>query len=283
MAPFRCHCHLSAAFPALIFAALAITGTPAFPQNAPQTQTPGDDPRPATHDSVDVVEHLSPEEAEEGKLNDAYQSVARLQHKGDCTADIIKRYESDVIGPAEKSTFNVPKNKFLFLANSGIGDCYLAQQKFAEAEASFQKLMQYVPVWPGTNDSAYPMNFQNISIAQMGQEHWPAAEQSLLKSIALFDQQIAAGEKRDAERQTQFSSKYHGPQSENYSLLAVVYLREGRVQDALKTVETAYDQATKYDLAPRYREEVENVGKAIANASGNADAQKTWSQRGAAK
>jgi len=79
------------------------------------------------------------------------------------------------------------------------------------------------------------------------------------------------------------AQRFDWRQSENYSLLAVVYLREGRVQDALKTVETAYDQATKYDLAPRYREEVENVGKAIANASGNADAQKTWSQRGAAK
>ena len=98
--------------------------------------------------------------------------MAQLQRNGTCTAGVIQCYNSEAIPPAEKSTFNVPRNKFLFLANRDIGNCYLAQQKFAEAEASFQSILQYAPVWPGTDDSAYPINFRQIATAQMGQQHW---------------------------------------------------------------------------------------------------------------
>jgi tetratricopeptide (TPR) repeat protein len=225
------------------------------------------------------VAHLSPEEVEEGRLNDIYQSVSEVQRKSACTPNIIQRYESEVIPLAEKSKFNVPRNKFLFLANRDIGNCYLEQQKFAEAEAVFAKILQYAPVWPGTNDSAYPINFRQIATAQMGQQHWAAAEQSLLKSITLFEPQIAAGEKTDAELHTQFSLDYRGSQSRSYGLLAVVYFREGRIQEALDSVEKAYNEVTKYNLASQYRNEVEKIGKAVADASGNTAAQKLWSQR----
>ena len=141
---------------ALIFVGLFLGNAPASSQNPmPQTQSPASS-KPARHDSVEIVEHLSPEEVEEGKLNDLYESVAQLQRKGTCTTEIIEHYQFEVIPPAEKSTFNVPKNKFLFLANRDIGNCYLALQKFAEAESSFQKILQYAPVWPGTNDSLIP-------------------------------------------------------------------------------------------------------------------------------
>jgi len=229
-----------------------------------------------------VVEHLSPEEKEEGRLNDVYQTVAELQQKGACTQDIIQRYESEVISAAEKSTFNVPRNKFLFLANRDIGNCYLGQQRYVEAEASFQKILDYAPVWPGTDDSAYPINFRQIATAQMGQQHWMAAEQSLLKSIALFDPLIAALEKRDTRLDAGFSSLYRGSQSLSSAQLAVVYFREGRIQDALRTAEVAYGEVTKYNLAPQYRNEVENIGKAIANASADSAAQEVWSRRGPA-
>jgi len=159
----------------------------------------------------------------------------------------------------------------------------LAQQKFVEAEASFQKLLQYAPVWPGTNDSAYPINFRQIATAQMGQQQWAAARQTLLKSIALFEPQIAARERSDAEIGADLSLNYRGSQSRSYALLAVVYFREGLIQDALNTVEKAYDEVTKYNLAPQYRTEIENIGKSIADASGNVAAQKLWSQRGPAR
>jgi tetratricopeptide (TPR) repeat protein len=262
----------------LIFAG-AFLATTAFAQTpSNQTQSPGT-ARPTRHDSTTVVAHLSPEEPEEGKLNDLYEAVAQVQRKGNCTAELVQRYQSEVIPAAEKSAFNTPKNKFLFLANRDIGNCYLDQKKFAEAEASFQKILQYAPVWPGTNDSAYPINFRQIATAQMGQQHWQEAEQSLLKSIALFEPQIVAGEKSDAELHSQFSLNYRGSQSQSYALLGVVYFREGRTQDALSTVERGYDEVTEYKLAPRFHNEVVKIGKAIADASGDSAAQRTWSQR----
>lgn len=282
MAVSRCRLSVPKS-PALTFIALSMASMPAFPQiPRPQSQSSRSS-RPGRHDSVEVVAHLSPEEVEDGKLNDVYESVAQLQRRGTCTLNTIQRYESEVIPPAEKSAFNVPRNKFLFLANRDIGNCYLAQQKFAEAEASFQKILQYAPVWPGTNDSAYPINFRQIATAQIGQQHWAAAEQSLLKSITLFEPPIAAGEKSDVELHSQFSLDYRGSQSRSYALLSVIYFREGLIQEALDTIEKAYDEVSKYNLAPQYRNEVENIGKSIANASGNAAAQKLWSQRSPAK
>ncbi len=277
--PLSAHARLVSCAAKLFLFGLLLVHTAASAQNpAPQTQSPNS-PRPVRHDSVEVVAHLSPEEVEEGKLNDVYVPIAMLQAKGTCTPEIIQRYQSEVIPIAEKSALNVSKNKFLFLANRDIGNCYLAQQKFAEAEASFQKILQYAPVWPGTDDSAYPINFRQIATAQMGQQHWTEAEQSLLKSISLFDPQIAAGEKSDAELHMQLSHNYRGSQSLSYALLAVVYLREGRTQEALATVGKAYDEVTKYKLAPEFHNQVVKIGKAIADASDDSAAQQTWSQR----
>lgn len=228
------------------------------------------------------MEHLSPGEVEDGRLNDLYQSVAQLLRKGPCTPDIIQRFESEVIPTAENSGFAVPRNKFLFLANRDIGNCYLAQQRYTEAEDSFRKILQYAPIWPGTDDSAYPIDFREIATAQMGRQHWADAEQSLLKSIALHEEQIATWEKRD-ESHAQFSLIYRGSQSRSQALLAVVYFREGRTQDALNAVEKAYDAVTKYNLGPQYLNDVENIGKSIANASRDSAAQKLWSQRSGGK
>jgi len=261
-----------------LFALLLVHATASAQNPSAQTQSPAPS-KASRHDSVEVVAHLSPEEVEVGNLEDVYEPIAQLQRKGTCTPEIIQRYQSEVIPLAERSAFNVPKNEFLFLANRDIGNCYLAQQKFAEAEASFQKILQYAPVWPGTDDSAYPINFRQIATAQMGQQHWTEAEQSLLKSISLFDSQFAAGEKTDAELHVQLSRNYRGSQSISYALLAVVYFREGRIQEALTTVEKAYDEVTKYELAPQFHNQVVKIGKAIADASEDPAAQRTWSQR----
>jgi tetratricopeptide (TPR) repeat protein len=168
---------------------------------------------------------------------------------------------------------------FLFLAYRDIGNCYLEQHKFMEAEACFQKILQYAPVWPGTDDSAYPINFRQSATAQIGQEHWTEAEQSLLRSISLFDPQIAAGEKTDAELHAHLTRNYRGWQSLSYATLALVYFRGGRVQESLETVEKAYDEVATYKLAPNYYKQVVKTGKMIAAASEDSAAQRTWSQR----
>jgi tetratricopeptide (TPR) repeat protein len=266
--------------PTLFLFGLLIVHAPASAQNpSPQTQSPAS-PKPVRHDSVEVVAHLSPEEVEEGKLNDVYESIAQLQRKGTCTTEIIQRYQSEVIPLAEKSTFNVPKNKFLFLANRDIGNCYLAQQKFAEAEASFQKILQYAPVWPGTDDSAYPINFRQIATAQMGQHRWEAAEESLKKSVSLFDPQIEKAMKSENEfSRTEHAGNLIGSKARSIAYLGIVYLREGRIAEALKTADLAYDEATQPHVSSTFVSEVVKVGRSIAQVSGDEDALAKWSQR----
>ena len=259
---------------------LLLVRTPGFAQNpSPQTQLPTSR-KPVRHDSVEVVAHLSPEEVEDGKLNDVYESIAQLQRKGTCTAEIIQRYQSEVIILAEKSIFNVPKNKFLFLAKRDIGNCYMAQQRYVEAEQSFKQIMEYLPIWPGTDDSDYPINFREIATAQMGQQHWEAAEESLKKSVALFDPQIERALKSDSE----FSRKEHagnllGSKSRSLSYLAVVYLREGRTSEALKTSELAYQDVTRPHVQATFLNEIVKVGNLIAQESGDEGAIAKWSQR----
>jgi tetratricopeptide (TPR) repeat protein len=267
--------------PTLFLAALLVGPATALAQNASsQAQSPAR-PKLARHDSVEVVAHLSPEEAEEGKLNDLYESVAQVQRKGTCTPEIIQRYQSEVIPLVEKSTFNVPKNKFLFLANRDIGNCYMAQRRYEEAEESFKKIMEYLPVWPGTDDSDYPINFRQIATAQMGQQHWEAAEESLNKSVALFNPQIERALKSDSEfSRTEHAGNLLGGKARSLSYLAIVYLREGRTTEALKAAELAYGEATRPHVQATFVNEVLKVGSSIAQQSGDESAVARWSQRG---
>ncbi len=279
MKPFRRDtCILCA--PSLFLSALVIGPGTALAQNpSPQTQSPAPS-KPTRRDSVQVVAHLSPEEAEDGKLNDLYQSVAQVPRKGACTPEIIQRYQSEVIPVAQKSTFNVPKNKFLYLANRDIGNCYMAQQSYEEAEESFKKIMEYLPVWPGTDDSDYPVNFRQIATAQMGEQHWEAAEESLNKSVALFDPQIERALKSDSEfSRTEHAGNLLGGKARSLSYLAVVYLREGRTAQALKTAELAYEEVTRPHVPAAFVNEVLQLGSSIAQQSGDESAVARWSQR----
>jgi len=245
-------------------------------QNPSQTPPSGS----SRHDSLEVVARLSPQEVEEGKLNDAYQSIAERQRKGACTAEIIERYKSEIIPLAENSTFNVPKNKFLFLANRDIGNCYLAQQNFVEAEASFRKILQYAPVWPGTDDSAYPINFRQIATAQMAQQQWQGAEESLKKSASLFDQQIDSAMKSDSEfSRTGHAGNLRGSKAISLAYLGIVYVREGRTAEALQTVDLAFVEASKPNVSSTVVSSVVKIGRLIAEATGDENAIAKWSRR----
>lgn len=50
------------------------------------------------------------------KINHVYQPVSSL---GDCDTT-IQRYKTEVIPSAEQSNFEIPRNKFLFLATTGL-------------------------------------------------------------------------------------------------------------------------------------------------------------------
>jgi tetratricopeptide (TPR) repeat protein len=249
-------------------------------QNPSQSKS-STSPRETRHDSVEVVAHLSPEEVEEGRLNDAYERISQLQRKGTCSMEIIQRYQSEIIPLAEKATFNVPRNKFLFLANRDIGNCYMAQQRYQEAEGSFKKIMEYQPVWPGTDDSDYPINFRQIATAQMGQQRWGDAEESLKKSVALFGPQIERALKSDSEfGRTEHAGNLVGSQARSISYLAIVYLRQGPTLEAQNAAEQAYAEATRPHVPITFVKEVVTVGSSIAQQSGDVLGMAKWLWRG---
>jgi tetratricopeptide (TPR) repeat protein len=239
----------------------------------------GGKPRLKSHDSVTVTANFTPEETEDGKINDAYQPVFSLEQKGDCET-AVQRYKSDVIPLAERSKFEVPKNKFLFLANRGIGNCYMAQHRYEEAEQSFQKIMEYLPIWPGTDDSDYPINFRQIATAQMGLRRWEAAEESLKKSVSLFDPQIEKALKSESEfSRTEYAGDLLGGKARSLVYLGLVYLREGRNTEALQTAELAYEETLQPHVPSLFLNEVVKVGRSIAQASDDESAIAKWSQR----
>jgi tetratricopeptide (TPR) repeat protein len=265
---------------ALMLAALSLSAAFAAAQNPSSQGRPPRSSSPTRRDSVEVVAKLSPEEVEEGKLNDVYQPIAEQQRKGNCSAEIIERYKSEVIPLAEKSAFNIPKNKFLFLANRDIGNCHLTQQDFVEAEASFQKILQYAPVWPGTDDSAYAINFRQIATAQMGQQRWRAAEESLQKSVSLFDPQIESAMKSDSEfSRTGHAGNLRGSKAMSLAYLGIVCLREGRTADALRTADSAFAEANQPNVPSTIARSIVQIGRSIAQTIGDKNAVAKWSQR----
>ncbi len=248
-------------------------------QAEPKPQQADQRPRIKAHDSVTVTANFTPEEIEEGKLNDIYQAISALQRKCDCEV-AIQRFESEVLPAAEKSKFDVPRNKFLFLANRDIANCLLKQQHFQEAEQRFQKIMEYLSVWPGTDDSDYPINLRQIATAQMGQQHWEAAEESLKKSLSVADPQIDKALKSDFEfSRTEHAGFLRGSQARTAAYLAIVYVREGRLADALSTAELAYQRATQPYVPKEFFNEVVKLGSAVAQASNDEHAIRNWSTR----
>ena len=235
--------------------------------------------RVQSHHSVTVTATYTPEEKEDWKINEVYQPIFSLEQKGDCEA-AIHRYKLELVPLAEKSKFEIPKNKFLFLANRGIGNCYMAQRQYEAAEQSFRQILEYMPIWPGLDDSDYPINFQQLGTAQIGQQHWDAAEESLKKSVSLFDPQIDNALKSDSEfvRTEHVGHLYRG-KARSLAYIGVVYLREGRPVEALKTADLAYNVATQPNVPPKFATEIVQVGRMIAQATGDEDAMAKWSQR----
>src|SRR5207302_72314 len=132
---------------------------------------------------------LTSDQIEESKINDVYQEVVKIHMQGDYEGAADK-YRSVVIPMAETTQSDVTRRKFLFLSYRGLGNCYLAMSRFAEAEETFQRLFEYLPIWPGMENSDSAINFESIAMARMGQQRWKAAEESLQKAVTIFDDQI---------------------------------------------------------------------------------------------
>lgn len=249
----------------------ASSNPPAQNQSAPKRLT--------RTDSVVVGAHLTPEEIEEGKINDAYQPLYHLSPQTDCP-QITSLCESKIIPMAESSKFAETRNKFLFLANRDIAGCEMKAGKYEEAEARYRKLFDYMSVWPGNSDSDYPINFSSIGTAQLAQGRWKDAIASLEKSVEIFDQQIEKALHSDSEfSRNEYSKHLKRSQASARELLAAAYFRDGQQIKAIEILEKAYNEALDSDAKPSDIQQIIDAGRAVAAMVGDSTLQEKWNAR----
>jgi tetratricopeptide (TPR) repeat protein len=185
-----------------------------------------------------------------------------------------------VIPMAEKTQSPATRRKFLFLGYRGLGNCYLGMSRFTEAEETFQKLFEYLPMRPGMQDSDYAINFESIAMARMGEQRWEAAEESLGKAVAIFDQQIVRAVAAGADSaQDEHANQLRMSQDIALNLFAVVYFREQRYTESLEALERAYQQGITFRAPSEVVSQIVNDGRAVSMAAGDPDAVAVWSQR----
>ena len=201
--------------------------------------------RVQSHDSVTVTATYTPEEKEDWKINEVYQPIYWLEQKGDCET-AIERYKTEVIPLAEQSKFEGPKKKFLSLANEGIGGCYMTQRRLCRSRGEVSTKYRLPASGRFELSNQFPRNWEST------------------------DGSAALGRCGGIAQEVRVSL---------LAYLAVVYLREVRTVEALKTVDLAYDEATRPNVPSTFATEIVKVGSMIAQAAGDEDARAKWSQR----
>jgi tetratricopeptide (TPR) repeat protein len=258
---------------------------------AAQEQKPGQSPsrqsqektttqrRAVAHDSIVVGAHLTPEEVEDGKINDAYQPLYHLKKPSDCP-QIEKLCQTEIIPMAERSKFELTRNKFLYLANRDVAICESRTGRAKEAEERYQKMFDYIKVWPGNDDSGYPMNYRFIGEARIMQMRWKDAEESLEKSIAIFGEQIDRALHSDSEfSRNEHSKNLKMSDAWARNLLALAYFRDGRETEAMQTLEKAYQEAAESSADAPMIQQIIEAGRVVSDSLGDTTAQAKWDAR----
>ena len=247
------------------------------PSGSPDKTSQGK--RVTAHDSIVVSAHLTPEEVEDGKINDAYQPLYHLKKPNDCP-QIEQLCKTEIIPMAERSKFELTRNKFLYVANRDVAICELRTGRFQEAEQRFQKMFDYIKAWPGTDDSDYPINYRLLGEARIMQMRWKGAEEALEKSIAIFGEQIDRALHADTEFwRNEHSKNLKMADAWARNLLAVAYFRDGRETEALETLEKAYQEAVQGSADPETIQQIIEAGRVASDSLGDAAAMEKWKAR----
>ena len=103
---------------------------------------------------------------------------------------------------------------------------------------------------------------------------------SLKKSVSLFDDQIDRALKSDSEfSRTGHAGNLRGSKATSLAYLGIVYIRQGRASDALKSVDLAFAEANKANVPSTVVGNVVKIGRAVAQATGDKEAIEKWAQR----
>lgn len=238
-----------------------------------------DTPRVTATDSIVVGAHLTPEEIEDGKINDVYQPLYHWKQSTDCPK-IVELCETKIIPMAESSKFEETKNKFLFLANRDVAGCEMKVGQYEKAEQRYLKLLELSSKWPGEGDSDYPQLYSSIGSARIMQGHWKEAEAVLEQAVRIFDEQIEKALHSDSEfLRNEHSKNLKMSQAHSRNLLASAYFWDGRKKEAMETLEKAYQEALQSNARPEMIRQIVENGRTAARLMGDAAAQEKWEAR----
>ena len=272
----------------LLAVSVALTGSATTAQeHDPKTSNPGaqDETSPqkrvTAKDSIVVGAHLTPEEIEDGKIQEAYQPIYQMivQGKRDCDK-IIKICEIEIIPRAEKSKFPETRSKFLYSANRDIADCEFRSGKYDDAGKRYEKLLEYVSAWPGKDDSSYPQVYESIGAVRMKQGRWEEAQTVLEEAVQIFEEQIERDLHSDSEfMRNELTRNVRMSQADTQDLLAAVYFHQGRQADTMTMFEKAYQNVIQSNAKPERIQRVVADGRSAATLIGNEDEKKKWDAR----
>jgi tetratricopeptide (TPR) repeat protein len=262
--------------PLSIVALLALSAT-AFAQTTSSNRDTEETPTRRVHvdQSIVVGAHLTPEEAEEGKINDLYQPVYKFEREGNCDG-IIETDRSAIIPAAERAKFERVRNKFLFMSYRGIGNCLFKMKQFAEAEQTYIKAVDYAD----KNDDSYAINYESIALCRMAQQQLDTAEEPLQKAVSLLGEQIQHFKKSDTyDPHDVVANDVRDSQDVTLTYLAVLRFRQQRFSDTFLLLDQAYDQALKFQARIQTIEFIVGTARTIAVAIGDDSANAVWMGR----
>lgn len=249
------------------------------PATSPNKNSPQE--RVTAHDSIVVGAHLTPEEVEDGKIQEAYQPVYQMIVRGvrDCE-QIVKICETEIIPRAEKSKFPETRNKFLYSANRDIADCEFRSGKYDEAGKRYEKLFEYASAWPGKDDSSFPQIYESIGAVRMKQGRWEEAQTVLEKAVQIFEEQIEKDLHSDSEFiRNELTRDVRMSEADSRDLLAAVYFREGRKADTMTMLEEAYQNVIQSNAKPERIQRIITDGRTAAMVIGDEAEIKKWDGR----
>jgi tetratricopeptide (TPR) repeat protein len=259
-----------------IVALVALRAT-AFAQNTSNNQEAKENPTRRAHvdQSIVVGAHLTPEEAEEGKINGLYQPVYKFEREGNCDG-IIETDRSAIIPAAERAKFERVRNKFLFMSYRGIGNCLFKMKQFAEAEQTYIKAVDYAD----KDDDSYPINYESIALCRMAQQQLDTVEEPLQKAVSLLGEQIQHFKKSDTyDPHDVVANDVRDSQDVALTYLAVLRFRQQRFSDAFSLLDQAYEQAIKFQARNQSVELIVGTARTIAIAIGDDAANAVWIKR----
>jgi tetratricopeptide (TPR) repeat protein len=247
--------------------------------NPQDTSKKPDTPRVTATDSVVVGAHLTPQEIEDGKINDVYQPLYHWKQPADCPK-IVELCETKVIPMAENSKFEETRDKFLFLANRDVAGCEMKLGQYEQAEQRYLELLDLSSKWPGESDSGYPQLYSSIGSARIMQGHWEEAEAALEQAVRLFDEQIEKALHSDSEfLRNEHSKNLKMSQAQSRAVLSSAYFWDGRRKEAMEMLEMAYQEALQSNAAPEMIRQIIENGRTAARLMGDAAAQEKWEAR----